>query len=161
MDMPYAGLYYNHILHTIPILMESSPYRRLVDMLCTLPQANQRHAVLQTLGLPYNSGSLLVAPWVTWTPETHMRVALPRLIDAVQVLLLALNRLRLWLPPPLLRRIIEQAISLAAPRSRVQQECAAAGCEGWAPVRCTLGLCHSCCRSVILGPPCSCHYVRM
>jgi hypothetical protein len=159
LEMPYAGLYYLYdpMLHTIPILMESSPYRRLVDDLC-----RQSQPVLESLGLPYNSGNLLVAPWVTWTPETHMRVALRRLVDAVQVLLLALHRLHLWLPPPLLRRIIEEAISLAAPRSDVQKPCPTGVCEGMAPCQgCELGLCRWCCCSAATGPPCPLHRSRL
>lgn len=154
---PYAGLGYDYspMLHTVPILM-GSPYRRLVDILCS-----QRQPVLESLGLPYNSGNLLVAPWATWTPETHMRVALPRLIDAVQVLLLALHRLRLWLPPPLLRRIIEQAISLAAP-SDVQKPCPTGLCQGMAPCQgCKLGLCRWCCCTTATGPPCPLHSSRL
>jgi hypothetical protein len=39
-ELPYKGLGYdyNHMLHTIPILMESSPHRRLVDILCSQRQ---------------------------------------------------------------------------------------------------------------------------
>jgi hypothetical protein len=155
--VPRVGIAINFAnLHASRIMMGTSTYTRLVDALCS-----PHHNDLIIPGGTWNHARFLAAPWVAWTPETHISVATRRLVDAVQVLLLALHRLRLWLPPPLLRSIIEQAISLAAPVSGLPRECATVGCIQMAPASCELDLCGSCCRSVASGPPCYRHHCRI
>jgi hypothetical protein len=80
----------------------------------------------------------------------------------VQLLLLALKRLQIVLPPLLLHRIIEQAISLAAPSSDVQKPCPMEVCQSFAPCQgCEVGLCQRCCRGAATGPPCLLHRSRL